>query len=368
MMNRTLHLCLLLLEGIGQRRLASLLEHFGSVENIFSSKAAEVASVASIPHKKAEELLSQHHRKKAERVEEICAEHSINIITFDDRLYPPLLRQISSPPLLLFVRGDAKLLSTPQIGVVGTRKPSNYGKRVAADFASRLASLGLVVTSGLALGIDGVAHRAALKATKPTVAVLPTGCERIYPPEHKTLAKEILDRGGALVSELPPGTSPRRENFPARNRIISGLSLGVLVVEAPERSGALITASHAIEQNREVFAVPARIDDINSTGALRLIQKGAKLVTSVRDILEELPPFSTLSEIRIKKADTTEKEEDLNDDERKIKEALASSILDASTVAKRTGLPVQRVVSLLLRLQLKGIVSALPGNQYELKR
>jgi len=368
MTNRTLHLCLLLFEGIGQKRLSSLLEHFRSVENIFSAKTPEVASVASIPPERAEELLSQQHREKAERVEELCAQHSINIITFDDELYPPLLRQIGSPPLLLFVRGDAKVLSAPQIGMVGTRKPSNYGKRVAADFAFQLASLGLVVTSGLALGIDGVAHRAALKATKPTVAVLPTGCERIYPPEHKRLAEEILEGGGALVSELPPGTAPRRENFPARNRIISGLSLGVLVVEAPDRSGALITASHAIEQNREVFAIPARIDDINSAGTLRLIQKGAKLVTSVRDILEELPPFSTLSDVRMRKAETSEKEDDLNDDERRIKEALTSSRLDVSAIAKRTGLPVQKVVSLLLGLQLRGIVSALPGNQYELRR
>lgn len=368
MTNRTLHLCLALLEGIGPKRLALLLERFGSVENIFSAKISDVASAASIPHEKAEELLSQHHIKKAERVEELCSKHSIDIITLDDELYPPLLRRINSPPSLLFVRGDARVLSLPQIGIVGTRKPSNYGKRVAVDFGFRIASLGLVVTSGLALGIDGAAHKGALRAERPTVAVLPTGCEQIYPPEHRRLAQDILDKGGTLVSELPPGTSPRRQNFPARNRIISGLSLGVLVVEAPERSGALITASHAIEQNRELFAVPARIDEVNSKGTLRLIQKGAKLVTSVQDILEELPPFSTLAEIRVRRAETSGEREDLNADERRIREALASDTLDLSTIAKKTELPVQRVASLLLRLQLRGVVSALPGSRYELNR
>ncbi|MCX7704339.1 MAG: DNA-protecting protein DprA, partial [Planctomycetota bacterium] len=212
-------------------------------------------------------------------------------------------------------------------------------------------------------------HRGALKAKRPTVAVLATGCDRIYPPENNTLASEILKHNGALVSELLPQTAPRRQNFAFRNRIISGLSLGVLVVEAPQDSGALLTASHALKQNREIFAIPARIVDISSLGTLRLIQQGAKLVLSPKDILEELPPFSALAETMLPVSSNLQQERlnGYDEEEKKVVEALSAGELDSSTIARLTKIPVQQVTAILLKLQLKGRVAALPGNRFELK-
>lgn len=209
-------------------------------------------------------------------------------ITLDDPRYPKLLKQIHKPPPFLYVQGNIENLQEPQIGIVGCRDMSPYGQTLAFRFAKELAAMGIAITSGLAFGIDAMAHQGALQAQGTTLAVLGTGLNEIYPKAHKQLSQDILAQGGTLVSEFPPHLGPRRENFPQRNRIISGLSLGILVIEAAQKSGSLITAKYALEQNRPVFAIPGPIQSPQSRGCHQLLREGAILVESIQDILQEL--------------------------------------------------------------------------------
>lgn len=222
----------------------------------------------------------------------LADDHSI--ITFDDPLYPPLLKQIGSPPLVLFCRGNAELLSTRQLAIVGSRKTGEMGLKEAHYFSSQLAGNGLTITSGLALGIDSAAHRGALYVAGHTIAVMATGLDRVYPPRHQRLADQIVSSGGLLVSEFSITTPPKRQHFPQRNRLISGLSLGVMVVQAALASGSLITARMAIEQNRLVFVLPGSRHEFLSKGNHQLLREGACLVTDVSDVIDELPGFDRL--------------------------------------------------------------------------
>jgi DNA processing protein len=217
----------------------------------------------------------------------------VSILSLDDERYPPLLKLIDDPPARLYVCGDPALLSFPQVAMVGSRRASAGGLRAAVELAGALSAAGLVICSGLALGIDGASHRGALEAGGRTTAVLGTGIDRIYPSRHRRLAEALVD-SGCLVSEFPPGTPPRRHHFPRRNRIISGLSLGVVVVEAALPSGSLITAGTALEQGREVFALPWSMLHRGGRGCLQLLRDGAKLVRDVDDVLEELWPVAAL--------------------------------------------------------------------------
>ena len=293
-----------------------------------------------------------------------------HVITWDDRCYPARLREIPNPPPLLYVRGDPDLLALPQLAVVGSRSPSPDGRANAREFAAHFARCGLVVTSGLALGVDGAAHEGALHAQGATVAVLGCGVDRVYPARHLDLARRIVEGGGALVSELPLGTRPRREFFPARNRIISGLSLGVLVVEAAVHSGSLITARLAGEQGREVFAIPGSIHNPMARGCHRLIREGAKLVETAADVLEELgpllglgvssPPTAPLE--AVEPADDPALPDD--PDHRAVLDALGYEPCSVDQVVARTGLKVEAVASILLVLELQGFVASASGGLY----
>jgi len=212
----------------------------------------------------------------------------MQIITIKDKNYPELLKKIYNPPQKLYIFGKLKKQEKYPLAIVGARKISNYGKRITRLFAETLAKAGMTIVSGLAIGVDGLAHQIALEKNARTIAVLGSGLNIIYPPAHKKLAQGIIDSGGAVISEYPPNTSPTKKTFPARNRIISGLSFGVLVVEASKKSGALITARTAIEQGREVFVIPGRINDFNSEGCNYLIKMGARLVTDPEEIIESL--------------------------------------------------------------------------------
>ena len=288
------------------------------------------------------------------------------LLPCDDPGYPALLRQINDAPIALFLRGDSALLGNPQLAMVGSRNPSTEGKRNAAEFAAYLARCGLTITSGMALGIDAESHRGALKAGGTTVAVWGTGLDKPYPPSHRELAEEIASKG-LLVSEFPPGTPPLPYNFPRRNRLISGLSVGTLVVEAAQVSGSLITARLASEQGREVFAIPGSIHNPLARGCHRLIREGAKLVESAGDILEELAPLlklelstppATASAVHPLTAAADDAEYRL------LIESLDYAPTSVDALVERTGLTPDVVSSMLLMLELQGQVEAAPGGRY----
>lgn len=283
------------------------------------------------------------------------------ILVRNDPRYPRLLAQIPDPPPVLFVRGDPAVLKQPQLAIVGTRNPSAVGRDTARDFARELAAVGLVITSGLAYGIDGAGHEGAL-ATEGglTVAVAGTGLDRVYPARHHELAHRIAERG-ALVSEYPPGTPPLPANFPRRNRIISGLGIGTLVVEAAVNSGSLITARLALEQGREVFAIPGSIHNPLARGCHALLREGAKLVETIRDIQEELAP---LAAVAIAATSTTTDEESLDSDYRTLLECFGYDSLPIDALVERSGLTSAVVSSMLLLLELRGLVVAQPGGLY----
>lgn len=298
------------------------------------------------------------------------------LLTADEPDYPALLLRIPDPPPVLYVQGDPAALWTPQLAVVGSRNPTAGGRDNARDFCRYLARSGLTITSGLAAGVDGEAHSAALEAGGTSVAVAGTGLDRVYPARHRELAHRIAAHG-ALVSEFPPGTGVRREHFPSRNRIISGLSLGVLVVEAAVHSGSLITARHAVDQGREVFAIPGSIHNPLARGCHRLIRQGAKLVETAADIVEELAPMarelggqlnSLLEAARAPAdADNVDAEDPtagLDPEQQKVLEAIGYDPTSVDRVAERTGLTPESVSSMLLIMEMRGLVAASGGGLY----
>jgi DNA processing protein len=281
-------LALGLTPGLGPTRARRLVEHFGNVAAVFRASLTELeatgllaVSAQSLGTRKSMEL-AQEEMGKAKA-------SGVQVLTLDDPTYPPHLRQICDPPLVLYVRGDVNVLSQPGIAVVGTRHPTPYGTGMAERLSIDLAAHGLAIFSGMARGVDTAAHRGAIAAKGKTVAVFGTGVDVLYPKENSRLSEQILSLGGALISKFALGTFAAPQNFPIRNRIISGMSIGVLVVEAAEYSGTRITARCALEQNRDVFAVPGNVTNKNSWGPNTLIKQGAKLVATWEDVWEELP-------------------------------------------------------------------------------
>ena len=275
--------------GVGPRKATQLLEKFGSAENVFHARRGELESLRLKPET-IESILKREFHDKAEEELAKVKESGGDVLILDDGSYPFLLREIDDPPITLYVKGNWQAcFDAPCIAVVGSRRCSTYGENASEMISRDLAANGVCIVSGLARGIDSAAHRGAIKANGKTIAVLGTGINQIYPKENARLVEEILASGGAVVSQFPLETPPLKENFPYRNRIISGLSLGVLIVEASERSGSLITARLAMEQNREVLAVPGNITSKNSFGTNYLIKSGAKLVQQWQDVVAELP-------------------------------------------------------------------------------
>lgn len=277
--------------GVGPRAAAKLLERFGSAEAVYAATRAELDQLRILPES-IDSIIAKDLHHKAEVEIQRVRKMGDDILVLDDGVYPALLREIYDPPIVLYVKGAwSKCLEQPCVAIVGSRRCSTYGQNAALMLARDLAQRGVTVVSGFARGIDAAAHRGALEAGGRTIAVLGTGVDECYPRDHRKLGQEILESGGAMVSQFPLGTPPVSENFPYRNRIISGLSLGVVVVEAAENSGSLITARLAMEQNREVWAVPGNITSRNSFGTNYLIKgAGAKLIQQWQDIATELPP------------------------------------------------------------------------------
>lgn len=366
-------LALALAPGVGPRRIVQLIERFGSPAAARRASRAALLD-AGVPAG----AIAAIGTPDAERVKlalEWCEHDGAHLLTPDAPLYPKRLLELAAPPPLLFVRGDPALLSEPQIAVVGSRNPTAGGAETARDFAGYLAGLGLVITSGLALGIDAAAHEGALGAGR-TIAVLGTGPNRVYPAAHRDLARRIA-ASGALVSEFLPGTGPHASHFPQRNRVIAGLSLGTLVVEAALGSGSLITARLASEQGREVFAIPGSIHNPLARGCHALIRQGAKLVDSATQILEELGPqlgayLNDQDEgrgfIMQVGADAPElMRAELDDDHKRLLAAMGYDPATPDDLIARTGLPAYEIASMLLLLELQGHVQSHPGGRYSLR-
>jgi len=285
-----------------------------------------------------------------------------DIVTLCDPLYPPLLKEIASPPPLLFTRGNKNLLTQRQIAIVGSRNPSSIGKQTAIDFSHSLTQHGFTITSGLALGIDAASHEGALNAKGHTIAVTGTGLDRVYPARNKNLATDIANTG-LLISEFPPGTSAKANHFPRRNRIISGLCIGLLVVEAAKRSGSLITARMALEENREVFAIPGSIHNPLSRGCNALIKEGAKLVENTQDIFEELGEYNQQStEYEQKNTQST-----LDLEQQNLLNLIMFSPTSVDYLVQESGLSAEIISSMLLMLELQGYIANAPGGYIRVK-
>ena len=359
----SLWLALRRLPGVGHRTQLDLLEHFGSVENIFSAGAGLLEKALTGKPEAIRAILAGPDAPALQTELEWLREPGHHLITWADPGYPPLLREIPDPPLMFYVLGERALLSGPQLAVVGSRNPTPMGRENAHAFAKSLAAAGVTVTSGLALGIDGAAHRGALEAGGTTVAVAGTGLDRVYPARHRELAHEIVGHGGALVSEFPLGTPPLPENFPVRNRIISGLSLGTLVVEAALQSGSLITARLATEQGREVFAIPGSIHSPQARGCHALIRQGAKLVETAQDILEELGPLASLT--RRATPENADAVRPLDPSMNALLEHIGHDPVTVDVLIERSGLTADAVSSMLLQMELNGLVSSCPGGKIQ---
>jgi len=285
-----------------------------------------------------------------------------HILHFDHPAYPSLLRNVIGAPLVLFITGSLTCINELQIAIVGSRKPTTDGRDAAHRFTRELVQAGLVITSGLASGIDAISHQTALQCGGRTIAVQGCGLNQVYPSKHRSLANQILEQGGALVSEFFPDTLPRPEHFPRRNRIISGLSIGTLVVEAAEKSGSLITARYAVEQNREVFAIPGRVNNHNVRGCHRLIQQGAKLVCDAADIIEEIGIFPPL--VVEQTVAQPQQEEFLSNlpFSRLLDNLRSNEVTAIDVIAVTSGLPVQEVMTELITLELEGLILSVPGG------
>lgn len=359
MTERECALILQTLPGIGSVALSKLHQQFGSF-----AKALQTPTNTVVPAYrkglKAYRAKPADFTKRAQEALHTCATQAIDIILISSPDYPALLREIDTPPALLFVKGNASALNLPQIAIVGSRNHSTAGQENAKAFARHLANSGFTITSGLALGIDATAHLGALETGK-TIAVLGTGVDVIYPRRHQSLYTDIIARDGAIVSEFPPGTPARAGNFPQRNRIISGLSLGVLVVEAALQSGSLITARLAMEQGREVFALPGSIHNPSARGCHQLIRQGAALVETADDIINELGGMLAYKAEGPEQTDSPDPITTLDDTSNKILEALGFDPLDLDTLIARTQLAPATISGLLVQLELLGWVEQRAG-------
>jgi DNA processing protein len=347
---------------IGSIRLKKLLEYFDNPENILKASPEKLMAISGIGEKIAQEIHSLR-KEDLDRELALAEKYELKILTQDDEDYPANLKNIYDPPIVLYVRGEIKQEDRLAIGIVGSRRASYYGLSCAEKFAQDLSGKGFTIVSGMARGIDTSAHKGALKAGGRTLAVMGSGFSHIYPEENKELAQEI-SKSGAVISEFPIATEPFKSNFPRRNRIISGLSLGVLVVEAARNSGALITADCALEQGRDVFALPGKVDSHTSFGTNGLIKQGAKLVSCVEEILEEFDiPVARSHKAQDKI--TEDLQSDLSaGDENKVYDLLSSQPFQIDELVEQTKLDIPRISGILLRLQMKKLVQQLPGKQF----
>jgi DNA processing protein len=349
-----------IVRGIGPMRLRALLDYFGDIKRAWNAPAGELRQ-SGLDRRSLENLLASRAELDLNREVEKVAAAGAQALTWEDPAYPQLLLEIPAPPPVLYVKGTLTEEDAWAIAVVGTRRASTYGREVTRHLVKTLARSGITIVSGLARGIDAEAHKAALEADGRTIAVLGCGVDRIYPPEHRKLAQEII-ASGALVSDYPLGTEPEGRNFPPRNRIISGLSLGVLITEAGKGSGALITADFAAEQGRDVFAVPGSVLLRGSAGTNTLIQEGANVVLNAADVLEELNLTMVAEQVEARQVLPTDKTEAA------LLELLSAEPTHVDEIQQQVGLPIAQVTSTLALMELKGMVRQVGGMKYIVAR
>jgi len=345
-----------LVKGIGSVRFKQLLDFFGSAELAWNAPGSALLS-AGIPPKVIERHRQLKNQVDLDRIMEKISANAIHIVTWKENDYPRRLKEINQSPPVLFIQGSINVEDDWAVAVVGTRRVTPYGRQVADELGRFLAQNGVTVISGLARGVDAIAHHAALEAGGRTIAVLGSGVDVIYPPEHRKLAMEIVQQG-ALLSDYPVGTQPDGVNFPPRNRIISGLSLATVVVEAGEKSGALITAEFAVDQGKDVFAVPGSILNAQSEGTNRLIEQGARPLLKFSEILE------TLQLDRIPEKQLTRKLNPMTNVEQTLFSQLTNEPLHIDQLCEKTGLPIADVSATLTMMELKGLVSQVGGMNY----
>jgi DNA processing protein len=349
-------------KGIGPIRLRALRDHFGDLQHAWHASPSDLAA-AGLDRRSLDSLLQARNTVDLDKLERQVDDIGAAALTLDDPDYPALLRELPDAPPVLYIKGTLLDADRWAVALVGTRRATVYGREMTYRIVAPLAQAGITIVSGLALGIDATAHKAALDAGGRTIAVLGCGIDRVYPPEHRKLA-EAITQHGALVTEFPPGTPPEARHFPVRNRLISGLSLGVLVIEAPDKSGALLTADAAADQGRDVFAVPGNVNAKTSAGPNRLIQSGAKLVISAEDVLDELNLSRDTVAVR------TQVREIAPDDptEALLVDHLSNEPLHIDDLCQRTGLPITTLSSTLSLMELKGMVRRSEGMIYTLAR
>jgi len=353
--------CLNLVSGIGPRIYADLIDAFGSPSNVLSAAPAQLREVPGVGSTLVNAIVNAKETTNVQEQMEICRQHAIKILENGSADYPDPLREIFDPPAILFCQGNLIPADNISIAIVGSRHATNYGIKTAENLARGLSMAGVTIVSGMARGIDAAAHRGALQAGGRTIAVLGGGLLKLYPPEHGELAKEIRNQG-ALVTEALPHSAPKSGSFPRRNRIITGLSLGVIVVEAGDRSGALISARLATEQNREVYAVPGRIDSRMSRGCHRLIRDGAKLVESIDDVLEELGPLANPTELNDQTTVRHPAELKLTEQETVVLNAISETATEFDEIIAQTGLPASRVLSTISVLEIRRLIRRVSGT------
>ena len=343
--------------GVGSVLFKRLVEAFGSPEGVFRAKTKDLERVEGIGLKVVGALRKFHWKDQVDKELQSAERVGARLVPWDDKEYPPVLKQIYDPPPLLYVLGALTPQDQKAVAVVGSRYPTTYGEMFAERMAMGLSQRGVTVVSGLARGVDSAAHRGALAAGGRTIGVLGCGIDLIYPPENKNLFTEV-EAKGAVISEFPLGTPPEKDHFPIRNRVISGMSLGVVVVEATLRSGSLITARFALDQGRDVFAAPGNADSARSAGTNRLIREGAKLVTRAEDVLEEFPLLS------LPEPQAQPPKPRLTEEEARVFAALGTQAMHIDQVAVQSAFPSARVSAILLSLELAGRIRQLPGMRF----
>lgn len=345
-----------LIKGIGAVRLQALIKHFGDLEIAWKAEPIDLAR-AGLNRKVIERIVQARQNVDLEKLWAKIESQGIKIFTWEDETYPQRLKEIEQPPPVLYIRGEYLPDDLFAVAIVGTRRVTAYGRQITEELGGYLASNGITMVSGLARGVDAIAHQTALKAGGRTIGVLGSGVDRIYPPEHRGLAEKMME-SGAIVSDYAPGTPPDASNFPPRNRIISGLSLAVVVIEAGETSGALITAEFAAEQGREVFAVPGSILAPQSKGTNKLIQNGALPLLSVNDLMQ------ALNLTRMGEHKAARKIIPSDETEARLLTVLSAEPLHVDEIRKQTELPIEKVSATLALMELKGMVRQVGGMNY----